>query len=144
VWKISDIRNLYSMKFSTHPSHYAVGSLIYTEHWKNCSFFPDLPAITVYLHAYGISVLAGDVEWGGQVPPITVGGSSCLQQNNAAVGVPVFYGTEQRGLSFAVHYVDRRTMLQQQRHAVRVAICRSGGKLEISDNMARNVTDCFK
>jgi hypothetical protein len=69
-------------------------------------FSLDLLAIIVYLHAYVISILASDMEGAGQVPPVTVGGSSSLQQSNAAVGIPVFHGTEQRGLSLAVHYVD--------------------------------------
>jgi len=77
---------------------------------KVCYFFPDL-GVAVYLHTYSISILAGNVKRSGQVPLVSIRGSPCLQQSNAAVCVPVLHGAEQRGLTLAVHYIDRRAML---------------------------------
>jgi hypothetical protein len=84
----------------------------------------------VYLHTYSISILAGNVKRSGQVPLVSIRGSPCLQQSNAAVCVPVLHSTEQRSLALAVHYIDRRAMLQQQCHTVCVAICRIRDKLK--------------
>jgi hypothetical protein len=96
---------------------------------KVCYFFPDL-GVAVYLYANSISVLAGNVKWCGQVPLVSIRGSPCLQQSNAALCVPVLHGTEQRGLTLTVHYIDRRAVLQQQCHTVCVAICKIRDKLK--------------
>lgn len=79
----------------------------------------------LYLHADRISILTGDVQRCGQIPSVTIRWSPCLQQNNAALRVPVLHSAEQRSLSLPVHNVDRRAVLQQQRHAIRMAICRN-------------------
>jgi len=107
----------------TSPSVFNTGK-------KVCYFFPDL-GVAVYLHTYSISVLAGNVKRSGQIPLVSIRGSPCLQQSNAAVCVPVLHGTEQRCLTLAVHYIDQRAMLQQQYHTVCVAICRIRDKLKM-------------
>jgi hypothetical protein len=96
---------------------------------KICCFYPDL-GVAVYLHACSIPVLAGNVKRCGQVPLVSIRGSPCLQQSNAAFCVPVLHGTEQRGLTLAVHYIDWRAVLQQQCHTVCVVICRLRDKLK--------------
>lgn len=73
---------------------------------KVCYFFADL-GFAVYLHAYSISILGGNVERCGQVSSVSIRGGPCLQQSNAALCVPVLHGTEQRCLTLAVCYVDR-------------------------------------
>jgi len=113
-----------TIKFTSFTGH----SVINTGK-KVCYFFPDL-GVAVYLHAYSISVLAGNVKRCGQVPLVSIRGSPCLQQSNAAVCVPVLHGTEQRCLTLAVHYIDRRAVLQQQCHTVCLVICRIRHKVK--------------
>jgi hypothetical protein len=99
---------------------------------RKYDIFSPISWIAVYLHAYSISILTGNEKRCGQVPLVSIRGSPCLQQSNAAFCVPVLHSTEQRGLTLAVCYIDRWAVLQQQCHAVCLMICRNRDKLKTS------------